>query len=130
MLLGQTLAQRQQEVEENPGNFTHATSCRGREGAFVTTKAQSWSANLSCSKQQCCQSCSFTPAPVQELNSRAKTEAAQFACKRKGVCRHKAAELQEWHQHWLGNQHTLSGAHWRAWHRSVLSALNMKYGQC
>lgn len=65
LLLEQTLAQSQRKVEENLRDFTHATSCRSREGVFLTTKTQSWSANLSCSKQQCCQSCSLHLLPCR-----------------------------------------------------------------
>jgi len=46
LLLEQTLAWSQQEVGEKPGDFTHQKSCGGREGAFVTTEAQSWPENL------------------------------------------------------------------------------------
>lgn len=69
MLLGQVLAQPQQEVREKAGDFTHKTSFRGRQGAFVNTEAQSWPENLFSA-----QSSDVTRAAVlhllPELNSR------------------------------------------------------------
>lgn len=110
LLLGQTLAPSQQEVGEKPCDFTHETSCRGSEGAFVTTEAQSWPENLFSA-----QSSDAARAAVLHLPPCNRTaEPKQEPCLQEERClqhKHKAAEQQVQRRHAPGSWHTRRPAH-------------------
>ena len=106
LLLGQTLAQSQQKVREKMGDFTHEASCRGKEGAFVTTKAQSWSENLFSAQSSNPARAAVLHLPLCNQTAEPKQKPHTCACKRKGACERKAAEQQVWCWHAPGSQHT------------------------